>query len=356
MLLSCAQRRRRGRAQEGPGSAEGPAVPGSDGSKSPDRQEHRLDERRSARNRPRRSARNRPRRPARGRTRRSARNRTRRAGRRLHRWRDRVTPVAVGLPAGGPRRAVGLRREELALLAGISVDYIVRLEQGRATTPSVQILGALTRALRLSESEREHLYLLAGQPVPSTGQISAYIPPGVPRLLDQLQGTPVSVCDAGWNLITWNPLWAALVGDPSERRGRERNVVWSHFAGRPTRIGHTPEQEASFEAAMVSDLRSASARYPADDDLRSLIAELRSVSTRFAQLWDAFAVGFHGSATKTVHHPDLGDLALDCDVLTAAGSDLRIVAHTAAPGSEAAGKLRLLAVVGTETMAPDPAH
>jgi transcriptional regulator with XRE-family HTH domain len=269
----------------------------------------------------------------------------------LRRWRDRVSPADVGLPTGSSRRAAGLRREELAMLAGVSFDYIVRLEQGRATAPSVQILTALARALRLSEAERRHLFLLAGQPLPGSGRISAHITPGVQRLLDQLDGTPISVHDAAWTLISWNRLFAALMGDFSARRGRERNILWRHFAGLPAgRVSHTREQEARFEAAVVADLRAATARYPADADLRSLVAELRAVSGRFAQLWDTRAVGVHEMDSKIIYHPDIGPLALDCDVLTVAGSDLRIVAYTAAPGSDAADGLKLLAAIGTQSM------
>lgn len=269
----------------------------------------------------------------------------------LHGWRDRVTPEMVGLPPGSPRRAVGLRREELAALAGISVDYIVRLEQGRATAPSTAILTALSRALRLSPPEREHLFLLTGQPLPSQGRVSAHLPPSVQRLIDQLDATPVSVFDAAWTLITWNRLWAALLGEPPPARGRERNVIWTHFTGGRSRVSQAIEQKEHFEAAMVADLRSATGRYPTDGDLRSLIAELRAASTRFADLWAAHAVGVHQTDTKTIHHPDVGPLTLDCDVLTVPGSDLRIVAYTAAPGSDAATRLRLLAVVGTQNMA-----
>lgn len=254
---------------------------------------------------------------------------------------------------GGVRRAPGLRREELAQLAGLSVDYIARLEEGRATSPSSQVLTALARALRLSAAECAYLYLLAGQPAPGPGRLSAHIPPGVRRLLDQLDGSPLSVHDAAWNLILWNPLWAALFGDPSALHGRERNIVWRHFAGLPCRVSHTPEQEGRFEAAVVADLRSASARYPADADLRSLIKDLRGVSTDFAHLWDAGIVGVHESDTKTVHHPDVGPFTLDCDVLMAPGSDLRIVAYTTAPGSDTADRLRLLNVIGTQAMTED---
>lgn len=271
-------------------------------------------------------------------------------GRALRGWRDRVAPAAVGLPAGGVRRAAGLRREELSQLAGMSVDYVTRLEQGRATSPSPQVLSSLARALRLSAAEREHLFLLAGQPPPSPGQVSAHVPPGVRRLLDHLDGSPLSVHDAAWNLIMWNPLWAALFGDASVLRGRERNIAWRHFAGLPSPVSHTPQQQARFETAVVADLRSGTARYPADTDLRSLIRDLREVSASFARLWDTGIVGVHETDTKTIHHPDVGTLTLDCDVLIVPASDLRIVAYTAAPGSDAADKIRLLNVIGTQAM------
>ncbi|MFI8005273.1 helix-turn-helix domain-containing protein [Streptomyces sp. NPDC086010] len=271
-------------------------------------------------------------------------------GRALHGWRDRIAPGTVGLPAGGVRRAVGLRREELAQLAALSVDYITRLEQGRATSPSPQVLASLARALRLSADESAYLHLLAGQPEPGPGHVSSHIPPGLRRLLDQLAGAPLSVHDAAWNLVEWNRQWAALFGDPSALRGRERNIVWRHFAGRTGRVRQTPEQRAAFEAATVADLRSATARYPADLELRALVKDLRSVSAVFAELWDSGIVGTHASGSKSVDHPEVGTLSLDCDVLVAAGSDLRVVAYTAAPGSEAAERLRLLGVIGTQAM------
>ncbi len=272
----------------------------------------------------------------------------------LRGWRDRIAPASVGLPAGGRRRAAGLRREELALLAGVSADYITRLEQGRAASPSAQVLAALARALRLSEAERRHLFTLAGQPPPAAGHIRSSLTPGLQRLLDQLDGTAVSVYDAAWTLVAWNPLWAALMGDPSALRGRDRNVLWRHFTGQPGRVSHTREQEAAFESSAVADLRSMTACYPKDPSLRRLVADLRAASTRFAKLWDARAVGTHETDRKTVHHPDVGPLTLDCDVLTVHGSDLRVVAYTAAPGSDAADKLKLLAVIGTQDMAEPP--
>ncbi|MGA2829429.1 MAG: helix-turn-helix transcriptional regulator, partial [Streptosporangiaceae bacterium] len=243
----------------------------------------------------------------------------------LRGWRDRVAPGDVGLPAGRPRRAPGLRREELAILAGMSADYVTRLEQGRATAPSAQVLTALARALRLTDDERQHLFRLAGQAWPEPGRIAANLTPSVQRLLDQLEGVPVGVSDAAWNLIAWNRLWAALLGDASSAPGRDRNVPWRHFTGAPNRVQHEAAELASFEASMVADLRSATGRYPEDGGLRSLITDLRAASARFAELWDTGAVGTHEAARKTIRHPDVGPVTVDCDVLTVHGSDLRIV-------------------------------
>jgi transcriptional regulator with XRE-family HTH domain len=268
----------------------------------------------------------------------------------LRGWRDRVSPAEAGLPAGRARRAPGLRREELAMLAGVSADYITRLEQGRATAPSAQVLGALGRALRLSREEQDHLFRLAGQAPPRPGHITAQLTPGVQRLLDQLTGVPVSVNDAAWNLIAWNSLWAALTGDPSGRTGRDRNVLWRYFTGHWARVVRTAEDEARFEESSVADLRSATARYPEDTGLRQLIADLRAASPRFATLWETGVVGTHRESHKTFDHPEVGLITVDCDVLTVDGSDLRIIAYTAPAGSEAAEKLRLLSVIGTQAL------
>ncbi|MGW6279233.1 helix-turn-helix transcriptional regulator [Kribbella sp. NPDC055071] len=272
-------------------------------------------------------------------------------GRTLHAWRDRITPEEAGLPQGGRRRAPGLRREELAMLAGLSVDYIIRLEQGRSESPSVQVLTALARALRLSDAERNHLFVVAGQVPPSPGRISGHIPPSVQRIVDQLSGTPLGVYDASWTLIAWNALGAALLGDPSAWTGRTRNIIWRHFTGMfHDRIVQTPDQQRSFLIATVTDLRASVARYPNDKDLAAFIDDLRDCSEEFAALWDQPVLGFHRSEHKIVNHPELGPIPVDCDVLTVPGSDLRIVIYTAAPTSEAAEKLRLLSVIGLQTV------
>ncbi|WP_216212153.1 helix-turn-helix transcriptional regulator [Amycolatopsis aidingensis] len=271
-------------------------------------------------------------------------------GQAVRRWRDRLSPEATGLPAGGHRRAAGLRREELAGLAGISVDYVTRLEQGRASNPSSQVVDALARALRLSSTEREHLFRLAGLMPLGAETVPAYLTPSVQRMLDRLVGTPVAVYDACWTLLVANPPYAALMGDPSGWRGHERNGVWRNFLGAGSRVRHTPESRSALEAAQVADLRTAAARYPADQRLQRLIAELRTNSARFAKLWDSGAVGHHEAARKTIDHPHVGPLTLDCDVLSVAGSDLRIMIYTAEPDTDDAGRLALLTVLGTQTL------
>ncbi|MFB9799040.1 MmyB family transcriptional regulator, partial [Streptomonospora salina] len=274
----------------------------------------------------------------------------------LRGWRERIAPETVGLVAGRRRRAVGLRREELARHAGVSPDYIVRLEQGRATSPSSQVLAALARALRLGSQERRHLFALAGRREPDAGEAPAHPAPSVLRLLERMDDSPVSVYDAAWTLVASNRLFAALMGGvlsgPAER---DHNVAWRHFTGLPARVSHTARQRERFERAVVGDLRAACARYPRDARLRSLTADLHGASPRFAELWDSHAIGVHTTDAKTVHHPDVGPIDLDCDVLQAPGGGHHVVLYTADPGTEGADKLRLLGVIGTREMSEPPA-
>lgn len=269
-------------------------------------------------------------------------------GRAVRRWRDRVAPGAIGLPVGGRRRAAGLRREELADLAGISVDYLTRLEQGRATSPSEQVVEALCRALRLSDPERELLFRLSGRPAPGPDVVSQRIPPSVQRLLSRLSATPVVVYDAMWNLVDANAPYEALTG-ASAWRGIERNGVWRNLAGPGPVARHTPEELAEQQEGLVADLRMTAAKYPADRRVDSLVAELRRASPRFAELWDAGELRPHEprSRHKIIDHPQVGPIGLDCDTLVVAGDDLRVMVYTAEPDTEDAARLSLAVVLGT---------
>jgi transcriptional regulator with XRE-family HTH domain len=273
-------------------------------------------------------------------------------GQAVRRWRDRLAPETVGVPAGGRRRAAGLRREELAGLAGISVDYLTRLEQGRATSPSSQVVEALARALRLSGTERELLFRLAGQAAPGRDVVPARITPSVQRLLDRLSHTPVAVHDAAWNLIVANQPYDALMGQTTSWRGIERNAVWRNLAGPGNRTVQTPGEQARFASLLVADLRMTAARYRADRELKRLIAELTTHSPRFAELWESGDVGSpqDQSRHKIIDHPNAGLIALDCDTLIVAGDDLRIMVYTAEPGTEDAERLALAVVLGTQAL------
>jgi hypothetical protein len=268
-------------------------------------------------------------------------------GRALRRFRDRTSPDAVGRSTGRSRRAPGLRREELAVLAGISVDYLARLEQGRGGHPSPQIVGALSRALRLDSGDDEHLMLLAGIARPAGALVPSYLPSGVARMVERLDA-PVGVIDAADRLLGANALFSALFGDPLAPDDSARSAAWRHFLGPGTPVRYTDEQRAAHENALVGRLREASERFPADDSVARLIAELRAGSPRFASLWAAGASGRYGSGHKTIDHPMVGELELDCDVLEVSETGLIITVYTAEPGSESAQRLELLGVIGTQ--------
>jgi PAS domain-containing protein len=192
---------------------------------------------------------------------------------------------------------------------------------------------------------------VGGQAPPSSGQISAHLTPGVQRLLDRLQGAPVAVFDAKWDFLAWNPLFAALHGDPGELPTKERNIAWLHFVGPLPRVRQTPEEWEQFGASLVGDLRTATGRYPTDAGLAHLIARLRVQSPEFARLWDSGVAGEHQSTRKTIEHPQVGPVTLDHDVLTVAGSDLRVLATSTVPGSADAEALALIGVLGTQQLA-----
>jgi transcriptional regulator with XRE-family HTH domain len=267
----------------------------------------------------------------------------------LRSWRDRLSPAEAGLPAGGRRRAPGLRREEVAQLAGVSLDYLARLEQGRASSPSPSVLASLARALRLTDAERAHLYRVAGQAEPGPGHIRRHLTPGVQRVLDRLADVPVVVLDPSGQIVAVNPLARALLGEVQDGSPREQNIPWRVFTGGPSPFVRTPEEHAALEAEMVADLHDALGRYPADRELRSLVEDLRAQSQRFRELWEERPVAARSADRKTLVHPEAGPITLDCDVLTVQGSDLRLIVYTAPPGSADAEALALVGAIGLQS-------
>jgi transcriptional regulator with XRE-family HTH domain len=198
----------------------------------------------------------------------------------LRSWRDRLQPADAGLPTGGTRRAPGLRREEVSHLAGVSVDYLARLEQGRAANPSPSVLAPLARALRLSDDERAHLFRVAGHAEPDAGRMRRHLTPSLQRVLDRLVDVPVIVVDAAWEIVASNPLADALLGDVTTGTPRERNVAWRQFTAGPGRVVRTEAENARFEAEIVADLRDVLGRFPDDEPLRALLADLKRRASR----------------------------------------------------------------------------
>lgn len=266
-------------------------------------------------------------------------------------WRDRLDPAEAGLPHRRGRRTPGLRREELAELAGVSVDYVVRLEQGRATTPSAQVVTALARALRLTAGERDHLHRLASLTPPGPGLVSDHLTPGVHRIVSRVGDAAVAVFAADWQMVWWNRSWAALLGDPGAVPTPVRNFARCVFpvAADGPAVAQWPvvvQDQAHTEAAVASDLRRATGRFPGDPRLAGLVADLLAGNARFAELWAAGTVRAHREDRKVVHHPAVGPVAVDCDTLTDGEADLKIVVMTAAPGSDDDSRFRLAVLAG----------
>lgn len=268
----------------------------------------------------------------------------------LRTWRSRLQPADVGSPFGVvSTRTAGLRREEVAWLAGVSTDYVKRLEQGRAQ-PTSGVVHALARALRLSQTETATALRLAGHSSDLRALMPRRITSSVRRLLDRLPDIPVAVFDAAWTRLDQNPMWTALTGDPRGRADRNDNLVWRNFLNDPGRVRHPNLEE--YRASIVADLHRVHFRYPNDAELASLVSTLRQRSEPFARLWNTSALGEQGNERKIIDHPEIGPIELDCDIVTVQGAELRLIIFTAEPGTAAADQLQLLSVVGSQRLIP----
>ncbi|MFJ9622116.1 helix-turn-helix transcriptional regulator [Streptomyces sp. NPDC101181] len=278
------------------------------------------------------------------------------AGTLIRAWRERLSPEDVGIDAGVRRRVQGLRGEELAQLAGISVDYLIRLEQSRADHPSPLVVSALARALLLDRGERDLLFRSASLLPPADGMINEHVPPGVHRLVSRLDPFPVGVFTAHWQLVTWTPAWRALHGDASGATAAQRNLVravfldWSEVPA--FRAVRSVAGRSELHRALVADLRLAEATYPDDSAVAGLVLELRARSELFERLWSTGAAAPHVSDTKAIDHPAVGEIVLDCDVMHVPGADLRLVVYSVANGTPDAEKLELIRLADPRPTAP----
>ena len=269
----------------------------------------------------------------------------------LRRRRAGLRPADVGLPGGGRRRTPGLRRQEVAELAGMSVDYYIRLEQARGPHPSEQILAALSRALMLTQDERDYLFRIAGaSPLPVAGP-SREVTLATRHLLDSLADTPAYVLDAKYDVLAWNQLATCFIGELSGYPEADRNMLRWIFRQPGQDVLWDDADRIAFARLSVADLRAAYARYPGDRSIEDLVTELLAASPRFAAMWAAHEVEVRRPIRKRVSHPAAGPLEFDCHVLHIPDSDQRLVIYSAEPGSPTAQAFRRLGAASIRAIA-----
>ncbi|HVN59642.1 MAG TPA: helix-turn-helix transcriptional regulator [Gaiellaceae bacterium] len=261
--------------------------------------------------------------------------------------RARITPEQAGLRTfGGTRRVPGLRREEVALLAGVSVDYYTRLERGNAGGVSESVLEALARALQLDEAERAHLFDLARatQTVSRTRRRSApkQVRPGVQRMLDAMTGAPAFVRNGRMDILAANRLGFALYSEMFADPRRPANTARFVFLDPRAPAFYVDWEQVSTDSVAI--LRSEAGRNPYDRDLSDLVGELSTQSELFRTRWAAHNVRYHDTGTKRFHHPVVGELTLSYETMQLVGDPgLTMFAYTAEAGTTSEEALNLLA-------------
>lgn len=261
--------------------------------------------------------------------------------------RSRVDPATTGIPVDARRRVSGLRREEVAHLSGVSVDYYVRLEQGRATQPSDQVLDALARVLELDDTERDHLHRLARQPRRPTKTPTARLRPELLRVLDLVVDAPALIMNHRLDVLAANRPARLLYGRPIPGLNTARHL----FLEESDRGLYADWETCTLDA--VGHLRLAAGKYPDDPRLASLIGELAMGSDRFRRLWARADVSARTHGRKNYHHPLVGLLELHQENFAFPDdSGLELIVLSAAPDTAAADGLRLLTGLDTGDEAP----
>jgi transcriptional regulator with XRE-family HTH domain len=255
--------------------------------------------------------------------------------------RGRLRPAEVGLPETGARRVPGLRREEVASLAGMSVDYYIRLEQGRDLSPSDSIIDALARALRLDEIERAHLYRLLRPASASRDDDGgrAVVRPGVRMLLDSLQ-TPAFVIGRRLDILATNRMAKAMLADFDARPERDRNHARWIFLDPATRDLYVDWAVVARENVAI--LRHDAGRFPQDEKLQALIGELSVASPEFRTWWAEHDVLARSHGTKRYRHPVVGPMTVSYEAMTLPDDDQLLYVYSVEPGTPSADAMRLL--------------
>jgi transcriptional regulator with XRE-family HTH domain len=264
--------------------------------------------------------------------------------------RESLSPEDAGMPRGPRRRTPGLRREEVAQSAGMSTDYLTRLEQGRGPQPSPQMLAAIARALRLDLAGRDHLFRLAGHAAPDRLGTIDHVSRGMLRIIDRMTDTPAQVIsELGEVLLQTEPA-KALLGDLSGLTGMARSTVFRWFTDPASRAVYPDADHDERGRVFVAELRGAYARRGRNSRAGAIVAALLERSDEFATLWSEHAVVEKQPRSKRFSHPAVGELTLDCQSLLDTETDQRLLVFTAEPGSADAERLELIRVLGTQRM------
>lgn len=254
----------------------------------------------------------------------------------------------VGLVRRVRGRTPGLRREDVAELCAMSVDYVARLERGDAPQPSAQMAASLARGLRLTLDERDHLFLLCGYRPGARELRGEHVGPGLLRVLDRLSDTPAQVVGSAGRTLRQTSAAVALLGEQTQHTGLERSATYRWFTGPGERARYLPDDHEWTGRVQVAQLRAEAARDGAGSLAAQIIAQLRQRSTEFATFWDRGEVGLRWSEAKRFVHPQLGRLDLHCQTLRDVDQGQSLLVFTATPGTQDAEKLALLAVLGTD--------
>ncbi|MBT2486083.1 MULTISPECIES: helix-turn-helix transcriptional regulator [unclassified Microbacterium] len=267
----------------------------------------------------------------------------------LLRRRETLQPSDVGLSEGARRRTPGLRREEVAQLAAMSTDYYTRLEQRRGPQPSIQIVAALARALRLTSDERDYLHRVCGHSAPDRAAFADHVRPGMLRILDRLHDSPAFVVSALDEVLVQNDAARALLGDASALQGLERSGIHRWFAQPETERSRYPERDRARQSrSQVAALRAAHGMLGTRSRAGEIVKDLTARSAEFVELWEAQEVRRRFEEHKVLIHPELGEIEVDCQALFTQDESQALIVLTAAPGSESASKLELVRVLGTQ--------
>ncbi|MFC8667505.1 helix-turn-helix transcriptional regulator [Streptomyces sp. NPDC057199] len=259
--------------------------------------------------------------------------------------REALKPEDVGLPRGSRRRTSGLRREEIAALCGISVDYYSRIEQQRGPHPSEQMLAALALGLRLSLDERDHLFRLGGFPAPRRVRRDEHIDAGIMRILDRLSDTPAMVVSGAGETLLQTRQAVALFGDDTRYQGLDRSAVYRWYTDPLCRSVYPEEDRDARGRDFTADLRHAYARDGKESRAAEIVEALLKSSVEFREVWAQHEVTRRHSKTKRMLHPQVGLMEIHCQVLYDRDQSQGLLVFTATPGSESAEKLHLLTVL-----------